>query len=192
MYIRVRGEFWILAYAILNTVLSLIQAAACIKFLPLLLRLVFKGGFYSRAACIKFSLVQRRTIISFSAGWRTIPTGTLIFSRFFSYVKFVNNSQRDAIHLAWVNRCQNDMLGRDWLDLNVRAVSKRIIIFIRQWLVVSRYKNLFEFSDEQTKFKFLGAACIQGRLVFEGRVYIFRWLVPMALLLFSVFQKNLS
>ena len=42
---------------VVDTVLSLIQAAACIKFLPLFLRLLFKGGFYSRAACIKFSLV---------------------------------------------------------------------------------------------------------------------------------------
>ena len=40
-----------------TTVFPRIQAAACIKFFILLVRLVFKGGVYLRAACIKFSLI---------------------------------------------------------------------------------------------------------------------------------------
>ena len=40
------------------TVFSRIQAAACIKILPLFMRLQFKGGLYLRAACIKFLLIQ--------------------------------------------------------------------------------------------------------------------------------------
>ena len=72
-----------------STVFSRIQAAACIKFFILLLRLVFKGGVYSRAACIKFSLVWRRKIICLQLehsffrdsflmlSSETIPKGTL-------------------------------------------------------------------------------------------------------------------
>ena len=41
----------------LHTVSPRIQAAACIKFFILLVRLVFKGGVYSRAACIRGNTV---------------------------------------------------------------------------------------------------------------------------------------
>ena len=64
----------------------------------------------------------------FAPGWRKIP----IFSRFGPYVKFGKNSQRDAIHLAWVNRRQfwrvlrylrarkrcRLGVGGDWIDLS--------------------------------------------------------------------------